>query len=497
MKKNIAFKISALTALFSALAYTTQCKKSFDSESFSPSQPAIIKSATANGGGALYCSISGGCALTVIGSGFSSASVPYVGPYACQNVVFSANNTQINCTVGPAQNGVYSIEIRNSGVQSSVLDPSTTPASVEFTYGSFLYLGSQETPGKVYGYAQNPVTGALITITGSPFSISGNNGTYGVAIHPNNKFIYAANVTQATVSAYAINPITGALTAVGAAVSAGATGTNGLFFHPSGNFLYATNQSGNSVTGFNVAADGTLSVMTGSPFATTGATSINGVVVSADGQFLYAAAMGGNGGVAGFTIDQTTGKLTLIAGSPFRNTLGGDTTNPGDGISIHPNGRWLYMGLVNIHKIAGWNIDQTTGALTGIESPILNNNTTGYPDNGGSASTISADGLFLYGTAFSTTGTDPKKIVVYAIDQVTGGLTRSSEATTGGGPNDVRIDTTGNFAYTCNSMNAPSVSAFSVNKTTGVMTALSPSSYAIPTGSGGPGIMVMQRNLGL
>lgn len=497
LKNKIGLQISTVIAVLSLTTYTTHCQKKFDSESFAPSLAPIIKTVSANGGGALYCSISGGCSLTVTGERFTDTSVPYVGPYACQNVVLSTDKTTLTCSVGPAQNGVYSIDVKNSGIQSSTLDPSLSPSAVEFTYGSFLYLGSQETPGKVYGYAQNPVTGALITIVGSPFSILSNNNTYGVAIHPNNRFLYAANVSSHTVSVYSIDPLTGALSAVGTPTDSGSTGTNGLFFHPSGQFLYATNQSGNSVTGFTVASDGTLTVMAGSPFATTGATSINGVVVSADGLFLFAASMGGNGGVAGFTIDQTTGELSLIAGSPFRNTLGGDTTNPGDGISIHPNGHWLYMGLVSIHKIAGWSIDASTGVLTPIEAPVLNNDTTGYPDSGGSASTISADGRFLYGTAFSTTPADDKKIVVYAIDQTTGGLTRVSEANTGGGPNDVRLDTTGSFAYTCNSMNSPSVSAFSVNKSTGALTALSPANYTIPTGSGGPGIMVMQRNVNL
>ncbi len=498
-QKNVAFKISAVLALCSVLIYTTQCQKKFEGESFSPSslpQP-NIKTISVNNGGALYCSISGGCPIIITGDNFFINSKIFIGPYECLDSVHSDDFKTITCTAGPGQNGVYDISVRNSDGQVSKLDSTITdPTTVWFSYASFLYLGSQETPGKVYGYAQNPVTGALLTIVNSPFSIASSaDSTYGVAIHPNNKFIYAANVASASVSTYSISPTTGKLTAVGPAVLAGANGTNGLFFHPSGNFLYATNQSGNSITGFNVASDGTISIMAGSPFATTGASSINGLVVSNDGQFLYAASMGGTGGVAGFTINQGTGFLTMIPGSPFKNILGGDASNPGDGISIHPNGQWLYMGLVGLRKIAGWNIDQMTGVLTAIEPPILNNATTGYVDNGGSASTVSADGLFLYGTAFSTNAAHPKMIVVYSIDPVTGGLTRSSEAATGGGPNDVRVDTTGNFAYTCNSMNTPSVSGFSVNKTTGALTALSPANYTIPTGSGGPGIMVMQRNL--
>lgn len=153
------------------------------------------------------------------------------------------------------------------------------------------------------------------------------------------------------------------------------------------------------------------------------------------------------------------------------------------------------MGLVNVHKISVWSIDQTTGVLTPVEAPIINNEPTPFNDNGGSASTVSDDGLFLYGTAFSTNAADPKKIVTYAIDQTTGGLTRVSNVSTGGGPNDVRIDTTGNFAYTCNSRNPASVSAFSVNKVTGALSPLTPSDYTIPGApASGPGIMVIQRN---
>lgn len=498
-KKKTSLFIAAALMAVSAFVALTQCQKNFDGESFSPSLPPYVKSISANGGGALYCSISGGCPLKITGARFTKTSIPYIGPYACRNVVYNADMSEINCNVGPAQNGVYKISVRNSGIQSAEIDPSIPASGLDFSYASFLYVGSQENPGKVYGYAQNPETGALITIPGSPFSVATSAvSTYGVVIHPNNKFLYAANVSSGTVSAYSIDPLTGKLTSIDSPILSRPTGggsPNGLFFHPSGNYLYVSNQAG-SITGFDVATDGKLTRMASSPFTTAPATGINGLVVSADGKFLYAAAMGdftNNTGVVGYTID-STGALTMIPGSPFLNTLGGDTANPGDGITIHPNSKWLYMGVVAKRKIAGWNIDQATGALTAIEAPVLNNSTTGYVDNGGSASTVSPDGKFLYGTAFSTTSTDPKKIVVYAIDQTTGGLSRVSDIDTGGGPNDVRVDTTGNFAYTCNSLNPPSISAYAINKDTGSLSALSPRDYGIAAPNSGPGIMVMQRN---
>jgi 6-phosphogluconolactonase (cycloisomerase 2 family) len=492
-RTSLGLKISLILFASSFIFYFTQCAKQ---EGYAPALPAVIKTVVANNGGPLYCSISGGCPLTITGENFADNAKIYVGPYPCESQIINETKTQIDCVIGPGQNGVYDLNVKNGGVQSSILDPSITdPTSMQFSYASFMYIASQETPGKVYAYAQHPTTGALLTIAGSPFSIAGHNSSYGVVIHPNNRFLYAANVASSTVSIYSIDPQTGALTAVGTPVASGGSGANGLFFHPSGNYLYVTNAWGNSVSGFSVAADGLLTALPGSPYATTGATTINGVVVSNAGKYLYAASMGGNGGVVAYTIDQSTGVLTTIPGSPFINSLGGDTSNPGDGIGIHPNGQWLYMGLVGLRKISGWSIDSTTGVLTPIEAPVLNNATTGYVDNGGSASTISKDGLFLYGTAFSSSGADPKKIIVYSIDQTTGGLTRSSEADTGGGPNDVRLDTNGLFAYTCNSKNPPSISSFSVNTSTGALTALSPRDYAIPAPSSGPGIMVMQRNL--
>ncbi len=501
VKKDLKYlkNLLSIACLISAGLSMFSCKgNSFEQESFSPANlvAPVISGLNVNNGGAYYCSISGGCPIIVTGKNFFKKSTIFIGKYPCLNPVTSADFTQISCVAGPGQNGVYTIKIVNAAGVNSVLDSSIAdPTTLQFSYASFLYLGSQENPGKVYGYAQNPTTGALLNIVGSPFSIAGNAGTYGVAIHPNNKYIYAANVSTGTVSAFSINSENGKLVSLGTPIASGGVNPNGLFFHPSGQYLYVTNQTSNDITGFYVASNGTLTTMP-AVFPATGASSLNGVVVSKSGKYLYAATNGGNGGVAAFSIDQTTGFLTTVSGSPFVNSLGGDTTNPGDGISIHPNNKWLYMGLFNIRKISGWLIDDTTGSLTPIEAPILNNSPTPFIDNGGSASTVSDDGLFLYGTAFSTTAGDPKKIVTYAIDQTTGGLNRVSNVDTGGGPNDVRVDTTGSFAYTCNSKNPASVSAYSVNKVTGSLTALTPRDYAIPGApASGPGIMVIQRNL--
>ncbi len=489
-------RVSYSGALFFALIISyTHCAKNFDQQpSFAPSNDiATVSGITANGTAVLYCSISGGCPVTITGKNFFPKARVFIGPYECTNPVISADAKSISCTAGKAQNGVFDISIKNQDGRTSVVDPSTTAAALQFSYASFLYLGSQETPGKVYAYAQNPATGALLTIGGSPFSIAGNNGTYGAVISPNNQFIYVANVSSNTISIYTINPQNGKLTALGTPVAAGGTAPNGLFFHPSGNFLYVTNQTSNNISGFNVAADGTLTSIAGSPYADGSATTLNGIVIEPSGRFLYVASMGGVGGVAGFSIDQVTGALTLLPGSPFKNT-NGSFSNTGDGIAAHQNGKWIYMGLTGQKRVAAYSIDQVTGVLTGIGIPVLNNSATPYVDNGGSGANISPDGFQLYGTAFSTVAGDPKKVIVYNIDQTTGAITKASEADSGGGPNDIRVDTNGKFVYTCNTSNVPSVSAYSRNPADGSLTPLTPRDVPIPAPSSGPGIMVIQKN---
>lgn len=294
-------KLIFIFSLIGSVLFITNCSKGTqsDEESFAPGDlpQAVIKTIQVNNGGAFYCSISGGCPLVVTGKNFFKKSKVYIGNYPCLETVLKEDFTEISCVVGPGQNGVYDIKVVNFDGKASVLDETVTdPTSLQFSYASFLYLGSQENPGKVYGYAQHPTSGALLNIQGSPFSVAGHAGTYGVVIHPNNKYIYAANVSTGTVSAFSITPETGRLVSLAVPVSSSGGSPNGLFFHPSGRYLYVTNQTTNDITGFYVESNGTLTTMP-ARFATTGASSINGLVVSADGHFLYAAAMGGNGGV--------------------------------------------------------------------------------------------------------------------------------------------------------------------------------------------------------
>lgn len=494
LRKIIFLSLVSLCTLITLV----NCTKLQEVESFAPGNlpQATIQNIVANGSDSLYCSISGGCPIRLTGTNFFKKARVYVGSYECEDVVISDDFTTINCNVGPAQNGVYDITVKNIDNQYSTFAGGVSATAMQFSYASFLYVGVLNSPGEVFAYAQHPTTGALLSVSGSPFS-TGGDGTYGVAMSINNRFLFSANYTSQTVTTFAINPLNGRLSMVSSPMTTDGAGPNNLFVHPSGQFLYITNNTSSSVSAYSIGTDGLLSAVSGSPFSSLPARRLNGITGSSDGRFIFAAAGVTNNsfnGVAAYTVDTTTGALSLVSGTPFKNPADGSISNKGDGISIHPNGQWLYMGLFGQQKMAAWSIDQTTGALTPIGTPV-DNNSPGYSDDGGSASIVSADGLFLYGTAFSRVNeSNSEKIITYSINPADGSLAKISDVSTQGGPNDIRIDTTGNYAYTCNTVSSTSISAFSVNKTTGTLSPLTPAYYPINALDEGPAIMIMQIN---
>jgi 6-phosphogluconolactonase (cycloisomerase 2 family) len=91
-----------------------------------------------------------------------------------------------------------------------------------------------------------------------------------------------------------------------------------------GTFVYTNNDIAgpNSVSGFSAAADGALTAVPGSPFATGGTGAGGGffasnrITTAIAKNFLYAANSGSND-VSGFSIDPATGVLSAVPGSPF------------------------------------------------------------------------------------------------------------------------------------------------------------------------------------
>jgi 6-phosphogluconolactonase (cycloisomerase 2 family) len=182
-------------------------------------------------------------------------------------------------------------------------------------------------------------------------------------------------------------------------------------------FVYTNNDqvTANSVSAFSVDTNGSLSPISGSPFATGGAGhgsglySANRIVVVKD--FLYASNAGSND-VSGFTIDPGTGVLTLVSGSPFPTNAFDDATHSGISLAATPDGKFLYVGSTGLDSQSNFGpIIIFSIGTTGAVSP------TGSSTSVGGAiysMKVSPDGKFLV-VAFSPFLSTQSQIAVFAI----------------------------------------------------------------------------------
>lgn len=272
----------------------------------------------------------------------------------------------------------------------------------------------------------------------------------------NKKFVYEPWVPSGGVVAiqgFAIDRNSGALTPVpGNPAAPATTSVDSIISDPMGRFLYVGDRGTAQISVFQVdATTGALTLSQNSPFATAGST-FSMLSVDGTGKYLYAAdSQGILGFVYGFNIDQFSGELTPIPGSPFNLDLffvqadatgkflfGIDSTGninvlplqvgtgipqPGTtlaptshpyALAVHPNGNFVYSFALDnqIHPkaVEGFQVDGTGNltALTGSPFTTLPGLFGGKFDQDGT-------GLFALNTGGG--------VQVFVVDPATGGLT--------------------------------------------------------------------------
>src|SRR2546428_375428 len=230
-------------------------------------------------------------------------------------------------------------------------------------------------------------------------------------------------------------------------------------------FVYVANRLSNNVSGYAIDdATGSLVPIPGSPFAA----GLHPVDIAADrsGRFLNVANMGDPptsvfGNLSAYQIDPVTGALTAVGGSPFATSLFPE------GVTVHPTGRFVYVA--NAGDVPAFSVNPASGFLTPIPgSPFL---TTGSgPDNVG----IDPSGRFAYVTNLAAAN-----VSGFTIDAATGALTpiAGSPFDVGPVPFGVAVDQSGRFLYVSN-RNAGTVSGFRIDEATGALTAVPGSPFA-------------------
>jgi 6-phosphogluconolactonase len=181
----------------------------------------------------------------------------------------------------------------------------------------FLYV-SNGTAGNISAFAIG--TSGALTELGSPSSLGAGATAAGFAIDSKGQFLYAADSANNKIASF--NVAGGPLAAVGS-FPAGTTPV-AVTVDTTSSFVYSANHGSNDVSAFK-ATSGALTQVTGSPYLVqpSGSTGIPQPIfltVDLTNTFLYVA-NSGSSSISAFGIKAADGTLALLTDSPFIQTI--------------------------------------------------------------------------------------------------------------------------------------------------------------------------------
>ncbi len=277
-------------------------------------------------------------------------------------------------------------------------------------------------PAQVYGYSVDKATGALTQLPSSPYPVPN-----AIALNVetgSGPFLYVGGTSiltgglAPTVNAFSVGSDGSLSPSIPGSPYAAAPATNSLAgAGPSLSgpwpYLYATEYEGSTgtaggVAGYSIDNSGVLTELPGSPFLTPANGSPEAVVYDPMG-YVYVTLFnpvrtGPQWSLAGFAVDQSTGALTPVPGSPFAISGSGALT-------LDPTGQFLFTGIDDTQTIVEYQVNRANGTI----SPL--SGLSAHVDR-----PFFVWGQYLYA---SSDGADGKMdaIAGFSIDESTGVLT--------------------------------------------------------------------------
>jgi 6-phosphogluconolactonase len=292
-----------------------------------------------------------------------------------------------------------------------------------------------------------------------------------VVIHPNGKFVYAANESgkQSTITAFALDAKNAKLTQLNQLPAEGEDPCH-LSFDKTGKFLFAANYTSGNVVVFPIQPDGKLGAHTavvkdsgslGPRKDRQEAPHAHWIGVSPDNRFVFVSDLGLDA-ILSYRFDATKGTLTpnnppvakLAAGAGPRH------------VAFSLNGEYVYVLSELNSTITAFSYDPAKGSL--FETQILSMLPAGYSGRNDAAEiATSADGKWLFA---SNRGYDA--VSVFAISSSDGSLHPAGSFPTEKEPRHFSLDSSGRFLLAEN-QNASSITVFRIDPSTGALSRVS------------------------
>jgi 6-phosphogluconolactonase (cycloisomerase 2 family) len=273
--------------------------------------------------------------MPVAGSPFSSGGFTPLSLTAHGNIVYVANQAApfSNPTMAP---NIMGFKMENDGrltaiANSKINFPSGEgPAQIEFSpNGKFVAVSSgfqNEPASRIHNYVVQK-DGTLAPAAGSAVEPRGASGTVGYSWSPNGSHLFVSNFRGSAIVTFSVDPMTGALHQIGDPLGNGEQAACWTAISADGKTLYAANFVSNSISVYDIAADGQLKLLSTAKRRTSmSGPDTKDIALSTDGKTLYAVASGARE-IAVFQVNADRSLAELPAGqSPLKVTTGQNIT---------------------------------------------------------------------------------------------------------------------------------------------------------------------------
>lgn len=305
-----------------------------------------------------------GSLTPIAGSPFDAGGAGTGTPFGSAGGLQESADGRYLLATDPASNDISVLRIKPNGslqlvdvVDSNGLQPTSIAI-----HGSLVYVANGGVGGSNYTGFRLNAGGRLAPIVGSTVTLPDNALPGHVLISPDGHRLVATRVGPSGgpsfLDAFRIGADGRLTPAPGSPFAAQRIGPFGSTFSPTdGNRLFVSNAhdgaGAGSVSVYDVAADGTLSAIAGSPFADN-QTAPCWVAISPDGSALFAINTA-SGSISRYAVGAGD-SLALVGSTPFASPTG---LRPFDA-AVSPGGGFLYVVDAGAAKVSAFAVDGTT-----------------------------------------------------------------------------------------------------------------------------------------